>query len=150
MAVLRATYADAGWEAPRILAALDDAPLYVDQIAQVRLPTWHRGRVAVLGDAAWCAGPFGTGTTSALAGAYVLAGELGATPDDVPAAFARYERLLRPLDRPRPDVRPPQTATRASSGTGRCCGPGFASPAAPSAAPSPGSASAANPRYRST
>ena len=103
-AVLRATYGDLGWETPRILAALDpdataDGPasLYVDQIAQIRLPTWHRGRVAVLGDAAWCAGPFGTGTTSALAGAYVLAGELGATPDDVPAAFARYERTLRPL-----------------------------------------------------
>lgn len=43
------------------------------------------------------AGPFGTGTTSALTGAYVLAGELGATPDDIPAAFARYERVLRPL-----------------------------------------------------
>jgi 2-polyprenyl-6-methoxyphenol hydroxylase-like FAD-dependent oxidoreductase len=96
VAVLRATYGDAGWETPRILAALDDAPLYVDQIAQVRLPTWHRGRVALLGDAAWCAGPFGTGTTNAITGAYVLAGELGATPDDIPAAFARYEHLLRP------------------------------------------------------
>lgn len=95
VAVLRATYGDLGWETPRILAALDDAPLYVDQVAQVRLPTWHRGRVALLGDAAWCAGPFGTGTTNALAGAYVLAGELGATPNDIPAAFARYERILR-------------------------------------------------------
>lgn len=96
VAVLRATYGDAGWETPRILAALDDAPLYVDQIVQVRIPTWHRGRVAVLGDAAWCAGPFGTGTTNAITGAYVLAGELGATPEDIPAAFARYERILRP------------------------------------------------------
>ena len=96
-AVLRATYGDLGWETPRVLAGLEDDSLHVDQIAQVRLPTWHRGRIAVLGDAAWCAGPFGTGTTSALAGAYVLAGELGATPDDVPAAFARYEQILRPL-----------------------------------------------------
>ena len=94
--VLRATYGDVGWETPRVLAGLDDDSLHVDQIAQVRLPTWHRGRVAVLGDAAWCAGPFGTGTTSALAGAYVLAGELGATPEDVPGAFRRYERILRP------------------------------------------------------
>ena len=94
--VLRATYGDLGWETPRILAALDDAPLHTDQIAQIRLPTWHSGRVALLGDAAWCAGPFGTGTTSALAGAYVLAGELGATPDDIPAAFTRYEQILRP------------------------------------------------------
>ncbi|MDT8915145.1 FAD-dependent monooxygenase [Amycolatopsis sp. PS_44_ISF1] len=100
--VLRATFGDLGWETPRILDALEnnspgDTALHVDQIAQIRLPVWHRGRVAVLGDAAWCAGPFGTGTTSALAGAYVLAGELGATPDEVPAAFARYERLLRPM-----------------------------------------------------
>jgi 2-polyprenyl-6-methoxyphenol hydroxylase-like FAD-dependent oxidoreductase len=96
VAVLRETFGDAGWETPRILDALDDAPLYTTQIAQVRLPAWHRGRVALLGDAAWCAGPFGTGTTNAITGAYVLAGELGATPDDVPGAFARYERLLRP------------------------------------------------------
>lgn len=94
--VLRATYGDAGWETPRILAALDDAPLYFDQIAQVRLPAWHRGRVVLLGDAAWCAGPFGTGTTNAITGAYMLAGELGATPNDIPAAFERYERMLRP------------------------------------------------------
>ena len=52
--------------------------------------------MALLGDAAWCAGPFGTGTTNAITGAYVLAGELGATPEDVPAAFARYEQILRP------------------------------------------------------
>lgn len=95
--VLRATFGDLGWEVPRILAALDDAPLYVDAVAQVRLPTWSRGRVALLGDAAWCAGPFGTGTTSALTGAYVLAGELATTPDDVAGAFARYETTVRPL-----------------------------------------------------
>lgn len=100
VAVLRATYADVGWEAPRVLAALDDAPLYLDQITQVRLPAWHRGRIALLGDTAWCAGPFGTGTTNALAGAYLLAGELGAAahtaPQDIPAAFTRYETILRP------------------------------------------------------
>ncbi|WP_433798160.1 FAD-dependent monooxygenase [Actinomycetospora sp. CA-084318] len=97
VALLRATYRDVGWETTRILAGLDDPSLHVDQVAQVRLPSWHRGRVAVLGDAAWCAGPFGTGTTSALAGAWVLAGELGTTPTDVPAALVRYERVLRPL-----------------------------------------------------
>ena len=97
VAVLRATYDDLGWQTPRVVAGLDDDSLHVDQVAQVRLPSWHRGRVVVLGDAAWCAGPFGTGTTSALAGAYVLAGELSATPGDLPAAFTRYERILRPL-----------------------------------------------------
>lgn len=95
--VLRATYADVGGQAPRVLDALDNGSLYVDQIAQIHAPSWHHGRVALLGDAAWCAGPFGTGTTSALAGAYVLAGEMNATPDDLPGAFSRYEDVLRPL-----------------------------------------------------
>ncbi len=95
--ILRATYGDLGGQTPRILDALDNGTLYTDQIAQIRAPSWHRGRVALLGDAAWCAGPFGTGTTSALAGAYVLAGELAATPEDIPDAFTRYERILRPL-----------------------------------------------------
>ncbi|GAA4985637.1 FAD-dependent monooxygenase [Pseudonocardia tropica] len=96
-AMLRASFADLGWETPRILDALGDTTPYVDQVAQIRTPSFHRGRVALLGDAAWCAGPFGTGTTSALSGAYVLAGELAATPDDVAGAFARYERVLRPM-----------------------------------------------------
>ncbi|ANY09464.1 FAD-dependent monooxygenase [Pseudonocardia sp. HH130630-07] len=95
-AVLRATFADVGWQTPRILAALEHAPLYLDQVAQIHLPTWHRGRIALLGDSAWSAGPFGTGTTNALTGAYVLAGELGRTPGDIAAAFTRYETVLRP------------------------------------------------------
>ncbi|MGW0891578.1 hypothetical protein [Saccharopolyspora sp. NPDC002578] len=62
----------------------------------------------MLGDAAWCAGPFGTGTTNALAGAYLLAGELGVAPHDIPAAFARYEAILRPqTDRAQTSVMPP-------------------------------------------
>lgn len=97
VAVLRATFGDLGWETPRILAALDDTTPYVDAVAQVRLPRWSRGRVVLLGDAAWSAGPFGTGTTSALTGAYVLAGELAASPDDVTAAFGRYEQIMRPM-----------------------------------------------------
>ncbi|MFY0408582.1 FAD-dependent monooxygenase [Solicola sp. PLA-1-18] len=95
--VLRATFGDLGWQTPRILDALRDATPYVDEIAQVRLSTWHRGRVVLLGDAAWNAGPFGTGTTSALTGAYVLADELAASPDDITGAFTRYERTLRPM-----------------------------------------------------
>ena len=37
------------------------------------------------------------GTTLAFTGAYHLAGELIATPDDHVAAFAHYEEILRPL-----------------------------------------------------
>ncbi|WP_424214018.1 FAD-dependent monooxygenase [Streptomyces sp. BI20] len=95
--LLRALFADVGWEVPRILAALDDAEdFFLDHVVQVRMPTWSRGRVVVVGDAAYCASPLsGMGTSLALTGAYVLAGELAhhARHGD---AFARYEHLLRP------------------------------------------------------
>ncbi len=95
--VLRRVYRDAGWEAPRVLAALDDAAdMYFESIGQVRAPRWSRGRVALVGDAGYCASPIsGMGTSLALTGAYVLAGEL-ARHQDHRAAFASYERILRP------------------------------------------------------
>ncbi|MFB9375606.1 FAD-dependent monooxygenase [Kineococcus gynurae] len=98
--VLRRVYADAGWQTPRVLDGLDAAPFYLEDLAQVHLPTWSRGRVALVGDSAWCATPIsGMGTTLALTGAYVLARELGAPSDgdDPRAAFRRAEERLRPF-----------------------------------------------------
>ncbi len=93
--ILRRTFADVGWVAPRVLAALDDAPLYFDAVGQARIPSWSRGRVALVGDAAYCSSPVsGMSTSLALTGAYILAGELAAHPRHT--AFARYEALMRP------------------------------------------------------
>jgi 2-polyprenyl-6-methoxyphenol hydroxylase-like FAD-dependent oxidoreductase len=97
--VLREVYGDVGNVAPRVLAGLADDPssLYVDRIAQVRLPSWSSGRVAVIGDAAYCATPIsGMGTSLALIGAYLLAGELADAPDHT-AAYAAYEKRMRPF-----------------------------------------------------
>lgn len=95
--ILRRVFRDAGWQAPRVLAALDDAPdLYFEAIGQVRAPRWSRGRVGLVGDAAYCASPIsGMGTSLALAGAYVLAGAL-ARHEHHGAAFAAYEAVMRP------------------------------------------------------
>ncbi|NMO90506.1 FAD-dependent monooxygenase [Actinomycetospora sp. TBRC 11914] len=103
--ILRRTFADVGWQAPRVLEALDDAPMYFDAIAQVRLDRWSRGRGVLLGDAAWAAGPFGTGTSLGLTGAYVLAGELDATSDHR-TALERYEQRMRPFVDRAQTVRP--------------------------------------------
>jgi 2-polyprenyl-6-methoxyphenol hydroxylase-like FAD-dependent oxidoreductase len=93
--ILRRTFADVGWVAPRVLAALDDAPLYFDAVGQAHLPFWSSGRVALVGDAAYCSSPVsGMSTSLALTGAYVLAGELAAHPHTT--AFARYDRIMRP------------------------------------------------------
>ncbi|WIX85219.1 FAD-dependent monooxygenase [Amycolatopsis sp. DG1A-15b] len=89
-------FADTGWETPKLLEALPGADdLYVDSISQIHLDRWSKGRVVLLGDAAWCAGPGGSGTGLAMMGAQVLAGELAAAGGDHVTAFARYEQRLR-------------------------------------------------------
>ncbi|MEU8233636.1 FAD-dependent monooxygenase [Actinoplanes sp. NPDC048967] len=86
-----------GWRVPALLAALRDADdCYLDAISQVRVERWARGRVVLLGDAGYCGSPLaGQGTSLALVGAYVLAGELAGNPGDPAAAFAAYQRELR-------------------------------------------------------
>ncbi|MFP5021624.1 FAD-dependent monooxygenase [Pseudonocardia phyllosphaerae] len=88
-----------GWETPELLKRLADADdLYFDAMTRIRMDTWSRGRVVLLGDAACCASPAsGRGTSQALLGAYVLAGELALAAGDHASAFAAYEQLLRPL-----------------------------------------------------
>ena len=50
---LHEVFADAGWEAARVLEGIDTADdLYSESIGQVRAPRWSAGRVALVGDAA--------------------------------------------------------------------------------------------------
>jgi 2-polyprenyl-6-methoxyphenol hydroxylase-like FAD-dependent oxidoreductase len=94
-AILRSRFAGAGWEAPRLLAELDRAPdLYFDPLEQIHLDRWSSGRIGLLGDAAWCAGPGGSGTGLAMMGGYVLAAELAAAGGDHTLAFARCQQVL--------------------------------------------------------
>lgn len=97
IAAIRKTFAGVRWETPRILDALaTGSEFYLDRVAQVRAPQWSRGRVVLLGDAGYCASPIsGMGTSLALTGAYVLAGEL-ARHSDHRQALRSYETLLRP------------------------------------------------------
>jgi len=95
-ALVAQLFADTGWETPKLLEALPAATdLYVDSISQIHLDRWSKGRVVLLGDAAWCAGPGGSGTGLAMMGAQVLAGELAAAGGDHVTAFAKYEQRLR-------------------------------------------------------
>ncbi|RYP70326.1 hypothetical protein DL771_005533 [Monosporascus sp. 5C6A] len=69
----------AGWKTEEILKSMKDADdFYLERMGVVRLESWSRGRVALVGDAAYCpSATTGMGTTSAVVGAYVLAGEIG-------------------------------------------------------------------------
>lgn len=92
-----ALFAQGGWQVPRMVEAMRKADdLWFDTVSQIRMPRWSKGRVALVGDAA-CAPSFraGQGSSMAMVGAYVLAGELAThgAPSD---AFAAYERIARP------------------------------------------------------
>jgi 2-polyprenyl-6-methoxyphenol hydroxylase-like FAD-dependent oxidoreductase len=94
-AALRQVYEGMGWEVPEMLAHLDDGPVYFDRVSQIRMPTWSKGHVTLVGDAAACASLLaGEGTGLAMTEAYVLAGELHAAGGDVALAFRRYEEKL--------------------------------------------------------
>ncbi len=86
------------WEIPELLnIALADPDLYFDSVSQIRMNTWHRGHVVLLGDAAHCASPLsGRGTSLALTGSWFLAEALREHPDDLQLALARYEIDQRP------------------------------------------------------
>lgn len=97
--VLRQVFGADGWECPQILAQLDRAgDLYFDQVSQIGMDCWSKGRVALIGDAACCVSLLaGEGTGLAMLQAYVLAGELDKAGGDHREAFRRYEQRLRPL-----------------------------------------------------
>ncbi|MFD7641545.1 FAD-dependent monooxygenase [Kitasatospora sp. NPDC059795] len=87
-----------GWECDRLLAAMADADdFYFESLGQVRLDSCTRGRVALIGDAACCPSPLtGLGTSLALVGAYLLAGELASARGDFTTAFARFQQQMKP------------------------------------------------------
>ncbi|MQS17787.1 FAD-dependent oxidoreductase [Streptomyces kaniharaensis] len=94
--LIRSSFADLGWEVPRLMESLREAPeLYFDSISRADVPSWSAGRIALLGDAACGATIGGMGTGTAVVAAYVLAGELARARGDHRSAFARYEHLLR-------------------------------------------------------
>ena len=95
--IVEERFAHVGWETPKLLAAMRSAPDFtLDSMGQVHLDSWSRGRVALLGDAGYCPSPLtGLGTSLALVGAYVLAGELAAAGDHT-VAFANYDKVMRP------------------------------------------------------
>ncbi|MGW5224742.1 FAD-dependent monooxygenase [Nocardia niigatensis] len=91
--------ADAGWHAPAVLEAMATAPdFYFDVLARIDMPNLAAGRVTLAGDAGYCGSPMtGMGTAMALVGAYLLAGEIASTPDDLAGALARYQEQVTPF-----------------------------------------------------
>jgi len=87
-----------GQESSRVLEELDRSDdLYFDRVSQICMPSWSQGRIALVGDAAFCVSLLaGQGSALAMTAAYALAGELASAGGSHREAFARYETLLRP------------------------------------------------------
>ncbi|CAM3630932.1 FAD-dependent monooxygenase [Kibdelosporangium persicum] len=92
-ALLAKVFDGVGWKIPGLVEQMwrtDD--LFFDRAAEVLLAEWWRGRVVLLGDSAF-GGSVGMGTSMALVGAYVLAGELSGNSHE--RAFAQYQSEMR-------------------------------------------------------
>jgi 2-polyprenyl-6-methoxyphenol hydroxylase-like FAD-dependent oxidoreductase len=99
--LLAEVFASEAWEVPRLLEKMQTAPdLYFDSVSQIRMERWSHGRAVLLGDAGYCPALLsGQGTTLAMMGAYILAGELKVALGDHQRAFPQYERVFRPVVR---------------------------------------------------
>jgi len=92
--LLTAAYSGAGWRVPELLdrvRAADD--LYFDSVSRIQVPTWSRGRIGLVGDAASCVSLFGDGSSLAMIGAFTLADSLDG---DISTGLRTYEARHRP------------------------------------------------------
>jgi 2-polyprenyl-6-methoxyphenol hydroxylase-like FAD-dependent oxidoreductase len=100
--LLKQTYRNVGWRTPELLAAyLAADDVYFDSVTRIRMDSWSRGRITLVGDAASCVSLFGDGSSSAIEGAATLASVLTSSPLDIPTALTRYESTHRAATRPR-------------------------------------------------
>ena len=99
--LLRREFANAGWQVPRLLDAMGQAPdFYFQPLQQIKMSRWSSSRIICLGDCAYAPTPLtGMGTSLAITGAYVLAGELSKLDDgEHPSkALEAYETTFRPF-----------------------------------------------------
>lgn len=105
-AALAEIFRGAGWKTEEFLRGLEESDdFYMERLGVVKLDSWSRGRVALVGDAAHCpSAATGMGTTSAMVGAYILAGEIerhcggrSGGRDGLAVALKEYDQKLRPF-----------------------------------------------------
>lgn len=97
--ILIKEFVHTGWKCPSLLSKIDTAPdFYFDSVSQIKMPQWSRQRVTLVGDACDCPSLLsGKGSTLAMVGAYMLAGELKLANGNYTTAFAAYENYLKPI-----------------------------------------------------
>lgn len=98
-AIILNQFAGQGWRTGELLAEVQQSgKFYFDKFCQIKMPSWTKGRVALVGDAGYCASPAaGMGASLSVIGAATLADALEKHNGDVELAFQEYNQTLRPF-----------------------------------------------------
>jgi 2-polyprenyl-6-methoxyphenol hydroxylase-like FAD-dependent oxidoreductase len=96
--ILLDTYNDDVWRTQELITRAVASPgLYFDECTQIKMDSWRKGRVVLVGDAAHCATPLsGRGVSLGISSGRFLSMGLSEYPGDLDAAFARFDELQRP------------------------------------------------------
>lgn len=88
-----------GWRTPELLEQVKNSDtFYFDKLCQMKMPSWTKGRVALVGDAGYCASPAaGMGGSLAIDGAAALADAFHKFHGNFELAFQEYNTSFRPF-----------------------------------------------------
>jgi 2-polyprenyl-6-methoxyphenol hydroxylase-like FAD-dependent oxidoreductase len=97
--ILKREFINSGWKCPELLSKMDStSDFYFDSISQIKMENWSEGRVTLVGDACYCPSLLsGKGSTLAIVGAYILAGELKQANGNYKTAFGKYQNIFKPF-----------------------------------------------------
>jgi len=98
--ILKETFGnDINWKVPEILdTLLCSDNLFFDEVCQIHMSSWTKGRVALVGDAGYAPSFFtGMGTTLAMLGAKNVVDALISSNGDYDVAFSKYNETFRPF-----------------------------------------------------
>jgi 2-polyprenyl-6-methoxyphenol hydroxylase-like FAD-dependent oxidoreductase len=92
-------FANVGWRVPELLNEVKNShTFYFDKLCQMKMPSWSKGSVALVGDAAYCASPAaGRGGSLAIDGAAALADAFKKCNGNFEQAFQEYDKSFRPF-----------------------------------------------------
>jgi 2-polyprenyl-6-methoxyphenol hydroxylase-like FAD-dependent oxidoreductase len=97
--IISEQFAGLGWRTAELLEEVRNSEtFYFDKLCQIRMPSWTKGRVALVGDAGYCASPAaGMGGSLAIDGAAALADAFQKQGRNFNAAFRDYDTNFRPF-----------------------------------------------------